>query len=215
MAEGEEVVLVQVNATDGSSLRHVRELIFEYTQASKVFFPAVPLPRNITTSPHRQSRHSSGISVAFPQPAYLCRSDSPISADQTPYCLVQFPSHPYQGPSALNPNLSRRLCSSSCSKDAMWVHSRISKSSSRSCPGTWPLLLRNPLSSSIYGCTCTIPFMSGFPDIKGQKVLKRFLRTCLRDVLMRSRDLDSFIGSLSRSTREVDVHRPVVAVRGD
>ena len=78
MAEGEEVVLVQVNATDGSSLRHVRELIFEYTQASKVFFTPVPLPRNITTSPHRQSRHSSGISVAFSQPAYLCRSDSNV-----------------------------------------------------------------------------------------------------------------------------------------
>ena len=59
-----------------------------------------------------------------------------------PYCLVQLPSHPHQGPSALNPNLSRRLCSSSCSKDAMWVHSRISKSSSRSCPGMWPLLAR-------------------------------------------------------------------------
>lgn len=33
MADGEEIVLVQVGASDGSSLRHVRELIFEYTQA--------------------------------------------------------------------------------------------------------------------------------------------------------------------------------------
>jgi hypothetical protein len=48
MAEGEEVVLVQVNATDGSSLRHVRELIFEYTQA-KSFSPRF---RTRAVSPH-------------------------------------------------------------------------------------------------------------------------------------------------------------------
>jgi hypothetical protein len=73
---------VQVNATDGSSLRHVRELIFEYTQASKVLFPAVPLPRNIT-SPHRQSPHWPWISGAFPQPACLCRSDSNVKCLET------------------------------------------------------------------------------------------------------------------------------------
>jgi hypothetical protein len=30
-----------------------------------------------------------------------------------------------------------------------------------------PSILRNPLSTSIYGCTCTTPNMSGFPDILG------------------------------------------------
>jgi hypothetical protein len=74
MAEGEEVVLVQVNATDGSSLRHVRELIFEYTQA-KSFSPRF---RTRAVSPHPLTdNHATPPGSLLPFPSL------PISADQT------------------------------------------------------------------------------------------------------------------------------------